>query len=138
MEIMVKEYVKSFYLEKDFNCAETLLKSIAEAYGLDVKPEDVKLVGAWGGGAGCGITCGALAGSLAALGKLCIGERAHATPGFSALCGEYVKAFEAEFASVNCRDIKPTPFIPGVRCIDTVERAADLFDRFVLEHNIVS
>ena len=135
---MVKEYVRSFYLEQDFNCAETLLKSIAAAYGLDVKPEDVKLVGAWGGGAGCGITCGARAGSLAALGKLCITERAHATSGFSALCGEYVKAFEAEFASVNCHDIKPAPFVPGVRCIDTVARAADLFDRFVREHNIVS
>lgn len=135
---MVKEYVKSFYLENDFNCAETMLKAIDAAYGLGLRPKDVKLVGAWGGGAGCGITCGLLAGSLAALGKLCINVRAHAAPGFSALCSEYVKAFEAEFGGINCREIKPVPFVPEHRCMDTVERAADLFDEFVQEHNIVS
>ena len=48
---MVKEYVKSFYLENDFNCAETMLKAIDAAYGLGLRPKDVKLVGAWGGGA---------------------------------------------------------------------------------------
>ncbi|MBQ6234688.1 MAG: C_GCAxxG_C_C family protein [Clostridia bacterium] len=135
---MTKEYVRDFYLNKDRNCAETLLLSINAAYELGLTSENAKLVGAWGGGAGCGITCGALAGSLAALGTLCIKERAHGTPGFSELCSEYVKAFEAEFGSTSCRNIKPDPFIPGVRCIDTVERAAQLFDRFAKEHGIVS
>lgn len=134
---MTKDHIKSLYLESDHNCAETVLFAISREYGLGLDAEDIKLVGAWGGGAGCGIICGALAGSLAALGKICITERAHATAGFSALCAAYVEAFLGTLGSTDCRDIKPNSFVPGVRCINTIEQTADLFDWFIEEHGII-
>lgn len=133
---MVIDHTREFYIEQDCNCAETLLHSIDLAYDLKLGEDAFKLVGAWGGGAGCGITCGALAGSLAALGKLCIDGQAHKTPGFKELCAAYVTEFRQEFNSIDCAELKPDEMIPGVRCIKTVDRAARLFDRFVESHGL--
>ena len=79
---MMRDMVENYYLEKDYNCAETTLHIINDTYHLGLSDEDFKLVGAYGGGFGCGITCGALAGAMAALGKLTICQRAPATDGF--------------------------------------------------------
>src|SRR5699024_11372818 len=76
---MDKRRIAQIYLEEDNNCAETLLRAASEAYGLDVSPEDTRLIAAFGGGMGCGGTCGALAGALAVLGRVAIEGRAHAT-----------------------------------------------------------
>ena len=51
--------IQELFLEKDYNCAETVLLWANERYGLRVAPEDVALVSGFGGGLGCGETCGA-------------------------------------------------------------------------------
>ena len=58
--------IRTLFLEKDYNCAETVLLWANEKYGLGVAPEDVKLVSGFGGGLGSGENCGALLGALAA------------------------------------------------------------------------
>jgi len=126
-----------YFLEKDFNCAEASLKVLNEKYGLGLKDEDFKLVGACGGGYGCGLVCGALAGSMAALGKLVIGERAHATEGFKELCAEYVEAFRGRFGDTDCAKVKPAYFEEGRRCVRVVEGAVEVFDEFVASHRLV-
>ena len=44
--------IRILFLEKDYNCAETVLLWANEKYGLGVAPEDVKLVSGFGGGLG--------------------------------------------------------------------------------------
>ena len=83
---MLKDKAYEYFITKDHNCAETALLAISEEYGLNIGPEEMKLVSAFGGGMGCGMLCGVLAGSMAALGRLAVNGRAHATrsaPGFS-------------------------------------------------------
>ena len=82
--------VREIFLDKDCNCAETLLLWADEKYGLGVAPEDVKLVSGFGGGLGCGENCGALLGALAALSKALVRDRGHATPGFKETCAGLV------------------------------------------------
>ena len=55
---MNSERLKSYYLDKDYNCAETTLRLINDKYDLGLAEEDYKLVSGFGGGFGCGITCG--------------------------------------------------------------------------------
>ena len=133
---MMRNMVEEYYLNKDYNCAETTLHIINDTYGHNLKEEDFKLVGGFGGGCGCGIVCGALAGAIAGLGKLVITERAHATENFGALCAEYVEEFRKAMTSTECSVVKPVFFKEGVRCLNAVQTAADVFEAFAEKHGL--
>ena len=66
---MIKSKAYEYFITQDHNCAESSLLAIRDAYGLDIGPEEMKLVSAFGGGMGCGMLCGVLSGSMAALGR---------------------------------------------------------------------
>lgn len=131
---MRKDQVKHYYLDENYNCAESLIRVLNEDYHLDLETEDMKLVGGFGGGMGCGLTCGALAAAIAALGKLYIKDKAHGTPGFRELCGSFVDQFRKKLGDVDCAELKKANFVPGTRCLKTVELAGDLLEAFVEAH----
>ena len=134
---MWNEEIRRYYLDRDYNCAETTLRVINERYGLGLTEDDFKLVSGFGGGFGCGITCGALCASMAALGKLAVAERAHATPGFRELCGRYAEAFREAMGHTDCAEIKKGFFREdGTRCLLTVQTNLDLFARFAAENGL--
>lgn len=133
---MLKEKALSYFLEQDYNCAESTLHALNDEYKLGLTKEDIKLVSGFGGGCGCGIVCGALAGGIAALGRLTVPERAHATPGFKESCGEYCAAFAAKLGSTECRELKPRYFREDVRCAAVIEAAAECFEAFTAEKGI--
>ncbi len=125
--------VRELFLEKDCNCAETILLWANERYGLDISPEDVRLVSGYGGGLGCGENCGALLGALAALSKRMVHDRAHATPGFREACAGLVDRFRAELGSIQCAELKERYRRSDVRCLHVVERAAAVLDQCMQE-----
>ena len=125
--------IQELFLEKDYNCAETVLLWANERYGLRVAPEDVALVSGFGGGLGCGENCGALLGALAALSKALVRERAHATPDFGAACAELVDRFRADLGTIECTELKEKYRRPDVRCLYVVERAAAILDEYMQE-----
>lgn len=123
------ELVRKYYLENGYNCAEATLMAMAEEKGFDLGQDDIKLIGAFGGGMGCGEACGALCASIAILGKLLIREKAHATLELKAVCTEYVTRFrETMGGSIDCRDIKPRNTIEGQRCYKTVKDNYELLE----------
>ena len=132
---MLKDNVPYYYLDKDQNCAETVLHIINDEYHLNLTEDDFLLIGGFGGGCGCGITCGALTASIAALGKLYIKDRAHATEGFMPMCREFVEEFKKSLSSIECSTLKPQNFEEGKRCIKTVNQACDLFENFIKERS---
>ena len=120
--------IRELFLDTDHNCAEAVLLWANERYGLHIAPEDVKLVSGFGGGLGCGENCGALLGAVAALSKVLVQERAHATPGFREACAGLVDLFRADLGSIECTDLKEKYRRPDVRCLFVVERAAAVLD----------
>ncbi len=137
---MLRDHARELFLEKDFNCAETTLRLANEFYGLGLEEEDFRLVSGYGGGFGCGITCGILCSDIAAISKMVVTERAHATEGFKELCEEYVNCFREAMGHTDCAPLKEMYFDEegGGRCIAAVEKAADLFETFVEEHQLRS
>ena len=125
---MIKAYVKPYFLEQDYNCAETVFLAANEALGLGLTEEDAKLVSAFGGGMGCGSVCGALAGSMAILGKCCVTGRAHSTEGFKENCAALKVKFEAKLGGTLCSELKERYFTPEQRCLAVVELAADVLE----------
>ncbi len=127
---MLRDQVNELYLEKDYNCAETTLRSIDAVYHLGLTEEEFKLVSGFGAGMGCGHACGALCGGIAALGKLFVDKRAHNTPGFGDLCKAYVEAFRENLGDTMCDALKAKYKRDDVRCLETVQRACDTFDAY--------
>lgn len=122
--------MEEYYLVKDFNCAETSLRCINDEYGLELTQEEIKLVSGFGAGLGCGHACGALCAGVAALGKLLVDERAHNTEGFGGKCKEYVEAFTSSLGDTMCQELVKTYKKEDVRCLETVLRAADVFETY--------
>ena len=125
--------IRELFLDTDHNCAEAVLLWADERYGLNIAPEDVKLVSGFGGGLGCEETCGALLGAMAALSKRLVRDRAHVTPGFREDCAGLVDRFRAELGSIRCGELKQMYRRPDVRCLFVVERAAAILDGYVRE-----
>ena len=125
--------IRELFLEKDYNCAESVLRWADERYGLHVAPEDLRLVSGFGAGLGCGENCGALLGALAALSKALVTDRAHATPGFRGACGDLAARFRADLGSIECAELKERYRRPDERCLFVVERAAAVLDAYMQE-----
>ena len=77
-----------------------------------------------------------MAASMAALGRMCVKTRAHATEGFMPMCGEYAERFKNELSSTECCVLKAKNFQEGRRCIKTVHQACDCFEAFLKEKGI--
>ncbi len=128
--IMLADVAEKYFLEGDYNCAESVLLAANEVYKLGLDPENAhRLVSAFGGGMGCGLLCGAIAGAMAALGQQAVTCRAHVTEGFKELCAGMAADMEAALGGTNCSVIKPALFVEGRRCAETVRRAADVLEK---------
>lgn len=130
---MTKDRVYHYYIEKDFNCAESALRAASDEYGLNLDDNALRLISAFGAGMGCMRVCGALSATLAALGHIKVDGRAHATEGFADLCGRYVERFERELGSTSCVELMNQYRSEEQRCLKTVELAAEALDRYLRE-----
>ena len=127
---MLADVAERYFLQGDFNCAESVLLAANEVYELGLDKDSChRMVSAFGGGMGCGLLCGAIAGAMAALGQQAVTERAHVTDGFKDLCADTAAKMQEALGSVNCSDIKPELFVEGRRCAETVRRAADVLEK---------
>ena len=125
------EKAQEYFVDGGFNCAESTLLIASDRFGLDIDPETLKLISGFGGGMGCGKTCGALCGAIAALSKLIVKEKAHATPEFGKKCAEFVKLFGDTFGSCDCCEVKPVHFVEGIRCKNVVKTTSELLETYV-------
>ena len=57
---MLKDVYQKYYFERNYNCAETLLRAANDYYDLKLHDRDMIMVGAYGAGIQCGNTCGAV------------------------------------------------------------------------------
>jgi C_GCAxxG_C_C family probable redox protein len=126
---MLRDRIKEYYLGKDYNCAETLLRAANDEYGLNIPEESFKLLGGFGGGLCCGKTCGALCSGISVIGQQRITGRAHATEGLKEICTEYVKQFEETLGSTECEELVKKYKKEDVRCLETVMLAADILEK---------
>lgn len=132
---MLAELARTYYLEQGANCSEAVVKAANDAYKLGLDDKAVKMISGFGAGCGCGDLCGAIAGALSIVSLLSVGEGgAHATEGFGPLCGGLVGQIRETLSSTDCKDIKPKMVQPEVRCVRTVEVAAQVLEAYLKEH----
>ncbi|MCU0859926.1 MAG: C-GCAxxG-C-C family protein [Thermoplasmata archaeon] len=111
-----------------FNCAESVLRGVCLAQGLDTPEACLRMATPFGGGVGraediCGALAGGVMGIGAAVGRTSPGEdKARAYDAANAL----FKGFAAAFGSVRCRDLNKGDFKSpehSARCTGFVREA---------------
>ena len=130
---MLKERVYTYYIDRDYNCAEATLRAANDEFGLNLSEDALKVVGGFGGGLGCESTCGALCSAMEVISRCAIKGRAHATEGFKELCANYVKRFEERLGGSCCSDVKKCYYAGDTRCLKAVEAAADVLEEYYNE-----
>ena len=133
---MTKDRVYDYFIQQDHNCAESLLLAANDEYHLNLTREEMKLLSAFGGGMGCGKACGALCGCMAVLGRIKVQQRAHEDKQFGSLCAALCQQFVDVLGDSECEVLKPLYRNDQVRCLKTVELAADVLDQFLAEHGL--
>lgn len=133
---MLKERVKEYFIDKDYNCAEALLRSANDEYNMEIPEESYKLLSAFGGGMGCEKVCGALCSCMAVIGSMTVTDRAHATEGFGNMCEGLYDKFVRSLGNTVCEDLKKLYRNDELRCLKTVEMAADVLDNFIVENRL--
>ena len=129
----IEKMAEEYFLEKDYNCAESTLRIACERYNFDLDDKALKLVSGYGGGFGCGKTCGALCGAIAAISEKTVTERAHATENFKEICSGFVNRFQETFGACDCEKVKPLHFVEGKRCVNVVAKTAEMLEDYLNE-----
>lgn len=128
---MLKETVLKYYLEQDYNCAESLSRGANEYYHLGLNEEALLALGGFGGGCYSGRLCGACAGSVAAISSKYIHTRAHAEELACSRVTEFVDAFIQTLGSDLCAELKKRYYdesLESCKCVKTVELAAGVLE----------
>ena len=134
---MLRDNVKKYYLEQDYNCAEAILRCIDEEYGIGLTEDDFKLVSAFGGGMGVGTVCGAISGSLMVLGLLYSGKLEKETALKADITIPFLKKVKKKQGSLNCRYNKAHYAIrePVFDCSAVILSLAECLDETVASIN---
>lgn len=131
----LRELAGRFY-RQGCNCAEALLRGIDEYAALGLPEEALRQAAGFGGGMGCEDACGAMTGAVMGLSSLMVKDRAHSTPGLSRVCAQWVESFRRDLGGSLCAQLKPRYRTEEQSCLETVLRAADSFENYVLAEGL--
>lgn len=131
---MLKDNCEKYYVEQNYNCAESLLRGANDYYNLELHDKDMILVGAYGGGIQCGSVCGAVLSAVSVLSLKYVEAKAHESENIKPVVMKLIRKFNQKYASTLCKDIKPQSFTPERRCLDTVITACDILEETIREY----
>lgn len=131
---MLKDHISEYYFEKNYNCAETILRAANDYYDLQLHDKDMIMVGAYGAGIQSGNTCGAILSAAAVLSLKYVEEKAHESEDIRPVVQKMMRKFNEKYNSTLCKDIKAQSFKPEYRCKATVEAACDILEDTIKEY----
>ncbi|MGL1933280.1 MAG: C-GCAxxG-C-C family protein [Desulfotalea sp.] len=106
---LIKEKVKQYYWDEDFNCATTNIKILSELFSLNLNQQVIDAAIGMHGAGKYGAQCGLVEGTLMFIGIL---GRDRNIPDDTIVenCKEYASNFECEFESLSCKILRPEGF----------------------------
>ncbi len=128
LENYIDKKVHNFYWEDDFNCAITMLKTLAEVFEVEVNSQVIDSASGIPGAGRFGAQCGLVAGSLMFFGILGKKEE-KSQEEIRKMCNEFADQFQNEFGSLLCKELRPEGFKPEnppYLCEDLTKEAVKL------------
>lgn len=131
---MLKDLAGKYYLDQNYNCAESMLRAGNEYYDLGLHDRDMIVVAAYGGGIQSGNTCGAVLAGAGILSMKYVEQKSHDSKDIRPVVLKLIQQFNKTYGSVLCKDIKPQSFKPEYRCQKTVETACDILEAVIADY----
>ena len=131
---MLKDLVGKYYLDQNYNCAESILRAGNEYYDLGLHDRDMIVAAAYGGGIQSGNTCGAVLAGAGILSMKYVEQKSHDSKDIKPVVLKLIQQFNKTYGSVLCKDIKPQSFKPEYRCQKTVETACDILEAVIADY----
>ena len=132
---MLKDLYEKYYFDKNYNCAETIIRAGNEYYDLGLHDRDMIAFGGFGGGIQTGNTCGAILAAVSVLSMKYIEKNAHDSKDIKPVTTALIQEFNKRYGSILCKDIKAKSFKPDVRCGDTVKTACDILEQVIADYD---
>ncbi len=131
---MLKDYYEKYYNDRNYNCAETVIRAANDYYDLKLHDRDMIMLGGYGGGIQTGNTCGAILAAVSVLSMKYIEQKAHDSKDIKPVTTALINEFKKKYGSILCKDIKPQSFDPQSRCKNTVEAACDILEAVIADY----
>ncbi len=131
---MLKDVFQKYYLEQNYNCAESLLRAGNEYYNLGLHDRDMIMVASYGAGMMTGNTCGAVLAGSAILSMKYVEAKAHESEDIRPVTVKLIRKFNEKYGSILCKNIKPQSFTKERRCYNTIENACDILEEVINEY----
>ncbi|WP_286680837.1 C-GCAxxG-C-C family (seleno)protein [Tepidanaerobacter sp. EBM-49] len=129
---MLTEKIEKYYSKEfDLNCAETMVYSANEEYGLNLDKKALKMASGFGGGMGIESVCGALTGGIMVLGVLFTKEKAHESERIKTLEKEFLSRYKDKMGDILCKPLKEKHHNDEVRCLNVIKEAGVILDDIV-------
>ncbi|MBO4636197.1 MAG: C-GCAxxG-C-C family protein [Clostridiales bacterium] len=128
---MLKDVLPKYYYDKNYNCAETLIRAGNEYYDLGLNDRDMIMLGGFGAGIQCGNTCGAILAAVSLLSMRYIEAKAHESADIKPVTQAFMREINKAYGSTLCKDIKPQSFKPEYRCKMTIETVSDILEEVI-------
>ncbi|MBO4373633.1 MAG: C_GCAxxG_C_C family protein [Lachnospiraceae bacterium] len=132
---MLKDHIDKYYMEGNYNCAETVIRAGNDYYDLGLHDHDMISYGVFGAGIQTGNTCGAVIAAAAILSMKYVEKKAHESEDIKPVTLKLIRAFNERYGSILCKDIKAQSFDREVRCRKTVETACDILESVIAEYD---
>ncbi|HHV83890.1 MAG TPA: hypothetical protein GXX43_09585 [Tepidanaerobacter syntrophicus] len=129
---MLTEKIEKYYSKEfDLNCAEAMVYSANEEYGLNLDKKALKMASGFGGGMGIESVCGALTGGIMVLGVLFTKEKAHESERVKTLEKEFLSRYKDKMGDILCKPLKEKHHNDEVRCLNVIKEAGVILDDIV-------
>ena len=122
---------REYFIDKDYNCAESTLRLANDKYDLGLTDDEMKLVSACGGGFSSGLSCGVLCASAAVISKKLVATKSHDCEELKPTMIAFVERFREVCGGTDCSVLKPLHFKEGQRCLEMVELGEKVLDDFM-------
>jgi C_GCAxxG_C_C family probable redox protein len=134
MERKLKDHIRDYYFQQNYNCAEAIIHAANDYYQLGLHEKDMIMVAGFGAGMQVGNTCGAIISSISVLSLLFVEKRAHESKDITVTSAKLMRRFKEKYNSTLCKDIKPQSFQKEIRCLNTIDTACDILEEVIDEY----
>jgi C_GCAxxG_C_C family probable redox protein len=128
MSKKINDFTTHYYKDCDYNCCDTTLWAIRDAWDLDIPDGAFKLTSGFGGGCCNGDICGAIAAGVMGYSYVYTTDRAHASPDMRKRCKMLMQKLEEKFGSCRCDYLKANYRDDVEGCLVVVKMIADVID----------
>jgi len=122
----MNELVKKYYLEENYNCAETMLLLARDEYNLSISSEYIKMMSGFGGGMYEEDVCGVVTGGIAVLSLM--------IPKGDQLKTSVIvfrKNIKESLSSITCKGIKPIHREDNFKCHNVIDKAFTILKQII-------